>query len=245
VAIAVTSAAALTACSGSSAPRFGMPNPATRAQHSTLHLWQGTFITAIVIGILVWGLIIWSVIRYRKKPDDNQLPKQVRYHIPLELTYTAIPILIVAVIYFFVVRSENKITATTRNPPVTVRVEGFQWGWRFTYLDRPDGTPVAQPILGDQIRNPTLTLPVGETVRLQLIADDVIHSFFIPDFLIKRDLIPGVNNNLDLYIERAGLFPGHCAEFCGLYHAQMGFQVRAVPRNEFQTLLAAGLGGGA
>jgi cytochrome c oxidase subunit 2 len=221
-----------------------MPNPATRAEHSTLNLWRGSIITAIVIGVVVWGLIFWSIIRYRKRPGDDQLPKQFRYHIPLEITYTVIPVIIVAVIFYFVVHSDNKINATTRNPAVTVRVEAFQWGWRFTYLDRPDGAPVAPPIVGDQIHNPTLTLPIGETVRLQLIADDVAHSFFVPEFLIKRDLIPLVNNNLDLFIQRTGLFPGHCAEFCGLYHAEMGFQVRAVPRSEFQTLMAAGLGRG-
>jgi cytochrome c oxidase subunit 2 len=221
-----------------------MPNPATRAEHSTLHLWQGVFIAAIVVGALVWGLIFWSILRYRKKPGDDELPRQFHYHIPLEVTYTAIPVVIVAVIFFFVVRSENKVDATVKEPQVTVKVEGFQWGWRFTYLSGPNGSAIGAPILGDQVSNPTLTLPTGETVQLQLIADDVIHSFYVPDFLFKRDLIPRVNNTVDFYIQRPGHFVGHCAEFCGQYHALMGFTINAVSPPEFRSFMAGRTAGG-
>jgi cytochrome c oxidase subunit 2 len=229
-------------CGGSGTPRFGMPDPATRAEHSTLHLWQGVFITAIVVGALVWGLIIWSILRYRKKPGDTELPPQTRYHIPLEISYTVIPVVIVAVIFFFVVRVENKVDHTVSNPAVTVRVEGFQWGWRFTYL-APDGSTIGTPIVGNQDQNPILTLPVGETVELILVSDDVDHSFYVPGFLFKRDLIPGVGNTVDLYIEHAGLFQGHCAEFCGLHHADMNFRVNAVDKGRFQPQLASASGG--
>jgi cytochrome c oxidase subunit II len=219
-----------------------MPNPATRAEHSTLHLWEGVFITAIAVGALVWGLIIWSILRYRKKPGDESLPAQTRYHIPLEITYTVVPVVIVAVIFFFVVRVENKVNHTVSNPDVTVRVEGFQWGWRFTYLGA-DGSTIGTPIVGNQDENPTLTLPAKQTVKLILVSDDVDHSFYIPDFLFKRDLIPGVDNTVDLYIERTGLFQGHCAEFCGLHHADMSFRINAVDKSRFQPQLASGPGG--
>jgi cytochrome c oxidase subunit II len=219
-----------------------MPNPATRAEHSTLHLWEGVFITAIAVGALVWGLIIWSILRYRKKPGDESLPAQTRYHIPLEITYTVVPVVIVAVIFFFVVRVENKVNHTVSNPDVTVRVEGFQWGWRFTYLGA-DGSTIGTPIVGNQDQNPTLTLPAKQTVKLILVSDDVDHSFYIPDFLFKRDLIPGVDNTVDLYIERTGLFQGYCAEFCGLHHADMSFRINAVDKSRFQPQLASGPGG--
>jgi cytochrome c oxidase subunit II len=219
-----------------------MPNPATRAEHSTLHLWEGVFITAIAVGALVWGLIIWSILRYRKKPGDESLPAQTRYHIPLEITYTVVPVVIVAVIFFFVVRVENKVNHTVSNPDVTVRVEGFQWGWRFTYLGA-DGSTIGTPIVGNQDQNPTLTLPAKQTVKLILVSDDVDHSFYIPDFLFKRDLIPGVDNTVDLYIERTGLFQGHCAEFCGLHHADMSFRINAVDKSRFQPQMASGPGG--
>jgi cytochrome c oxidase subunit 2 len=201
------------------------------------------FIAALVVGAIVSGLIIWSIIRYRKRPGDEETPPQFRYHIPLEVTYTVIPVIIVAVIFFFVVRVENRVDRTVKNPPVAVRVEGFQWGWRFTYLSGPDGAPLGVPVVGNKNDNPTLTLPVGETVQLQLVSDDVIHSFFVPDFLFKRDLIPGVNNTVDLYIQRTGSFQGHCAEFCGEFHATMGFIVDAVTPAQFRTFLASRTGG--
>ena len=209
-----------------------MPAPATKQGHSTLHLWQGSFITAMVIGAVVWGLIGWSVFRYRKRPGDAGLPKQTQYFIPIEVIYTVIPIIIVAVIFVFVVRVENTVNRNTKSPSVTVQIEGFKWGWRFTYL-RPDGSPAGPAVVGDQVTQPTLTLPAGETVRLVLVSDDVAHSFYVPDFLFKRDLIPKVRNTVDLFIDKTGVFPGHCAEFCGLHHADMGFVVKAVPKESF------------
>jgi cytochrome c oxidase subunit II len=140
-------AAVLAGCSGRTLPRFGAPAGVTHQSQNFLHMWRGTFIVATLIGALVWGLIFWSIIRYRKRPGDDALPKQTQYNIPLEITYTVIPILIVAVIFGFVVHAENKINELSKNPPVTVRVEGFQWGWRYSYL-RPDGTVIGTPIVG-------------------------------------------------------------------------------------------------
>ena len=233
----VVAGATVAGCSGTGQPRFGMPAPATRQSHSTLSLWQGTFIASMAVGALVWGLLIWSIVRYRRKRGDTSIPKQTRYHIPLEITYTAIPIVMVAVIFGFVVHAQRQIDRLVKSPAATVRVEGFQWGWRFSYL-APDGSVVGAPVVGDQSHNPTLILPEGSTVRLLLRSEDVIHSFYVPDFLFKRDLIPGVDNDIDLYIDKTGTFQGHCAEFCGLYHATMNFVVRAVPGVEFQSMLA-------
>jgi cytochrome c oxidase subunit 2 len=116
---------------------------------------------------------------------------------------------------------------------VRVRVEGFQWGWRFTFRDsgvQVVATPTAPP---------QLVLPVGESIDFQLVSDDVIHAFFIPRFLVKRDTVPGVDNHLQLTIDAAGTYAGQCAEFCGLLHDQMLFSIRAVPAAEFQAWLAA------
>jgi cytochrome c oxidase subunit 2 len=209
-----------------------MPPPATVQAHQTLYLWQAVFVTAVVVALIVWGLIIWSIVAYRKRGNEASLPKQTQYHIPLEITYTVIPVLIVSVIFFFVVRAENTIDSTKATPAVWVKVEGFQWGWRFTYLN-PQGQPLGNPIVGDQSDQPVLTLPAGETVRLSLVSDDVIHSFYVPAFLFKRDVIPRVNNVVELYIDRTGTFQGHCAEFCGLDHAFMNFVVKAVPKDQF------------
>lgn len=209
-----------------------MPAPATTQAKQTLYLWQGVFVTALVVLAIVWGLILWSIVAYRKRGRDSAPPKQTQYHIPLEISYTIIPVVIVAVIFFFVVRVENRVDSTSATPAVSVRVEGFQWGWRFTYLDAT-GAAIGSPIIGDQFSEPVLTLPEGETVRLQLVSDDVIHSFFVPDFLFKRDVIPRVNNVVELYVDKTGTFQGHCAEFCGLHHADMNFLVKAVPKDQF------------
>ncbi len=225
--------AALAGCAGTSGPRYGMPAPATKQTESTLHLWQGVMIVAIVLGALVWGLILWSVFRYRKQRGDETIPVQTRYHAPIEVAYTIIPVLIVAVLFGFVVRAQNRIDHTVKNPLVTVKVEGFQWGWRFTYL-RNDGTAIGAPIVGNEDPYPTLTVPAGETVRLILVSDDVDHSFYVPDFLFKRDLIQGVDNKVDIFVKKAGTFEGHCAEFCGLLHARMNFFVHAVPLSQFR-----------
>ncbi|MGH9125218.1 MAG: aa3-type cytochrome oxidase subunit II [Acidimicrobiales bacterium] len=219
-------------CTGVNEPRYGMPAPADTQAKQTLYLWQGVFVTALVVMAIVWGLIFWSIIRYRKRGNETSLPRQTQYHIPLEITYTVIPVVIVAIIFFFVVHAENIVDSTSATPAVSVKVEGFQWGWRFTYLT-PAGTPMAPPIVGNQYSQPVLTLPAGETVRLQLVSDDVIHSFFVPDFLFKRDLVPGINNVVELYIDKTGTFQGHCAEFCGLHHADMNFLVKAVPKGAF------------
>jgi cytochrome c oxidase subunit II len=222
----------LAACTGTNEPRYGMPAPATKQAHSTLYLWQGVFLAALAVGAIVWGLILWSVLRYRKRSRDVGLPKQFSNHFPLEIAYTIIPVIIVAIVFFFSVRAENIIDSTKTTPAVWVRVEGFQWGWRFTYLN-PSGQPLGPPVVGDYYSPPTLELPAFETVRLSLVSDDVDHSFYVPDFLFKRDLIPRVNNTVELYIDKVGTFQGHCAEFCGLHHADMNFQVEAVPAAQF------------
>ena len=237
-ACAVGSVLLVAGCTGVHQPRYGMPAPATTQAKQTLYLWQGVFVTAVVVGAIVWGLIFWSIIRYRRRGNETGLPRQTQYHIPLEITYTVIPVIVVAVIFFFVVRAENVIDRTSATPAVSVRVEGFQWGWRFTYLN-PDGTAMGPPIVGNQYSEPVLTLPAGETVRLDLVSDDVIHSFFVPDFLFKRDLIPRVHNVVELYIDKTGTFQGHCAEFCGLHHADMNFLVKAVPKDQFAVPAAA------
>jgi cytochrome c oxidase subunit 2 len=225
----------LAGCGGSKHPTFGAPSGATSQSQSFAHLWRGNVLASLAVLAVVWGLIIWSIVRYRRRPGDDTLPRQTRYHIPLEVTYTAIPVVIVAVIFGFTVHAERKIDRVSPDPAATVKVEGFQWGWRFSYL-RPDGTVIGTPVVGTQADIPTLTLPVGETVQLDLVSVDVIHSFYVPDFLFKRDLIPGVDNKVDLFIDRAGTFTGHCAEFCGLNHTGMNFVVDAVPRQQFTAL---------
>jgi cytochrome c oxidase subunit 2 len=210
---------ALTAC------HFGLPEPATDQGEDIAGLYELMFWIAIGVGAIVLGLILYSVIRFRRKSDD--LPKQTRYHLPLEITYTVIPVLIVAFIFAATYRVERRVDRVEPDPPVTVDATAFQWQWRFTY------PWLGIDIIGSPTSIPEFVVPVGERVRINLRAQDVIHAFFVPQFLFKRDTIPGRLNQFEITIPREGTFRGECAEFCGLNHAEMGFNVKAVSRAEF------------
>lgn len=220
----------LTSCS----TRFGAPDPASEQGERTLSLWRGTFIAGIVVGLIVLGLIIYVLVRYRRRSDD--VPNQGAHNLPVELVYTSIPVLIVAALFGFNVFTQEKITATVDDPDVHVEVLGFQWQWQFRYLD-DSGSPevVVTGVLGEP--SPELVLPVRRTTQLDLMADDVIHSFWVPRFLTKRDLIPGVDNTIDVTPEQTGTFAGVCAEYCGLDHWRMRFSVRVVTADEFDRWL--------
>ena len=210
---------ALAAC------KFGAPTPATEQGQDIGGLYSLMFWIAIGVGAVVLGLIFFSVVWFRRKTDD--LPKQTRYNVPLEITYTVIPVLIVAFIFAATFRVERKVDKLTDDTTVTVDATAFQWQWRFTYPE------YRISIIGSPTQFPTFVVPVGERIRINLFAQDVIHAFYVPEFLFKRDTIPGQPNRFEITIPRAGTFLGECAEFCGLNHAEMTFYVKAVPRDEF------------
>ncbi len=223
---ALAAAVALAGCSS----RFGAPEPASREGDTFLDMWRGMFWAAMAVGGIVWALILWSVIRYRRRSDDT--PSQKGHNLRMEIVYTSLPIVIVAIIFAVAVRTEHSISRLSADPDLTVRVEGFQWQWRFSYLDEDvvvTGTP------GDL---PELVLPVGETARLELVALDVDHAFWVPNFLEKRDLIPRVDNEIDVTPTEVGTYRGRCAEFCGLDHWRMNFTVRVVSRADIDAGVA-------
>jgi cytochrome c oxidase subunit II len=207
-------------------PDFGVPRGATSQSKTTLHLWQGSVIAALCVGAVVWALIFYVVIRFRRRSDE--VPSQKQYNIPVEVVYTAIPVVIVAVLFGFTVRAQDKIDRVSPDPAVSVTVTGYQWGWRFEYAG--DGVTVATK---DQ-QPPTLVLPAGQTVRIVLVSADVVHGFWVPDFLFKRDAIPGFTNRFDFNVQKVGTYGGRCTVFCGLRHDQMLFNVEAVTPAEFQ-----------
>ena len=192
-------------------------------------LWSGAMVTATVVGAVVVAALLWVVVRYRRRGDE--LPSQRAYHVPLEVVLTAIPVVIVAGLFGFSYRAQRAITDTVDDPDVVVDVVGFQWQWRFDYPE--EGVSV----IGTPDELPTLVLPVGETVRLNLLTSDVIHSFWVPRFLTKRDMLPDVDNAIDVHVSEEGRWRGRCAEFCGLEHWRMLFDVHAVPPEEFDDWL--------
>jgi cytochrome c oxidase subunit 2 len=204
---------------------FGMPSPASDNGGHVLGLWKGAVLAGFAVAALIWALVVWSILRYRRRNDD--LPSQSPYNIPLEIAYTVAPLVIVAVLFGFTVVTQEKVTGAEKRPDLEVEVIGFQWSWEFRYSDL--GVDVKST--GDD--DPVLVLPVGSVVRFDLVAEDVNHSFWVPEFLEKRDLIPRVDNHIDVEVTRAGEWTGRCAEFCGLQHWAMRFGVRAVPQAEF------------
>jgi cytochrome c oxidase subunit 2 len=225
----------LSGCSASRIPRLGLPEPATKEGLITVHLWQGAWIAALVVGGLVWGLIIWAIIFHRRRGDH--IPAQTKYNVPIEVLDTVVPFLIVAVMFFFTARDETKITAISKDSAAVhiIHVNGIRWAWQFTYEDLPPATTVT----GTPDQPPTLYLPQGEKVRFVITTSDVNHSFWVPAFIMKMDAIAGRTNQFEVTPERLGTYAGKCAELCGRDHSRMLFNVKVVTAAEYQQRLAA------
>jgi cytochrome c oxidase subunit II len=198
-----------------------------RAIHNLYNLFL--YIAAVVY-VIVAALVIWSVVRYRRRGDE--LPEQTHGNNRLELAWTVIPLVIVLFLFVATLQAQNKVLDQSGQPAVNVTVTGFQWSWRFTY----EGT--GAEVIGTPERVPELVLPVGQRVRVKLQSADVVHSFYVPQTLFKRQAIPGVTSEFDLTFEKAGLYHGQCTQFCGLQHPDMLFRVRAVSQGEYQSWLA-------
>jgi len=214
-------------------------------------------IAGIVVAIIVWALIFWSIFRYRRKND--RMPKQFQEHIGLELTYTIIPLILVLVIFGFTVVVENNIDNVLKPPDVVVDVTAYQWGWIFQY-SRPGPDPgvncvtspgecvtietatgAAPSALAKSYTSPLypqLVLPVHATVRVFLRSHDVIHGFYVHALNFSRYAQPGVVNEFEFNPTVVGVFPGQCTQYCGLYHSEMLFSVRTVTPGQFQTWFA-------
>jgi cytochrome c oxidase subunit 2 len=208
-----------------------------------IDLWNGSWIAALLVGVLVWGLIIWVMVAYRRRSGDTGLPAQVRYHLPLEIMYTIIPIMMVMVLFGYTYRDQTELISTDTKPDLTIGVVAKQWSWDFNYLNDDAYETGVQGQLngkpGVEAEIPTLYLPVNERVQFNLTARDVIHSFWIPAFLMKMDTIPGIENNFQVIPQRIGTYKGKCAELCGEFHSEMLFNVRVVTRAEYNAHIAA------
>jgi cytochrome c oxidase subunit 2 len=221
--------------------RFGWPDGITEQSQHMRELWTGSVIAALVVGFLVWGLILWPVVRHRKSSDE--LPRQTAYNLPLEIVYTILPFLIIAGLFFFTVVVQDKVQEKSPNPDETIAVRAFKWNWEFQYpgATGTDGQPVST--VGTSSEIPILVLPTDRTIRFELYSADVIHSFWVPEFLFKLDVIPGNengrNNVFEVTVQKEGSYVGRCAELCGTYHAFMNFQVTAVSGSDYDAYIDA------
>lgn len=239
LAVLAVAALALSGCSpvdDSDLKRLALPVAGSDRSQTMWDLWLGAWIAVLAIFLLVFGLIVYSMIRYRRRSDD-EVPVQIRYNLPIEALYTFAPVIIVAVFFFHTVTSQNDMLRDVENPDHIVEVVGSKWQWAFNYLDET-------ATQGDDVfdigttEDPTeLWLPVDESVRFRLRSPDVIHSFWVPEFYFKMDVVPGQKNHFDMTPTREGVFTGRCAELCGLYHSRMIFKVHVVSRAEYDAHL--------
>ncbi|HSK26433.1 MAG TPA: cytochrome c oxidase subunit II [Jiangellales bacterium] len=228
-------AVSLVVLSGCSAERVeqwqrgGLPVPASEESSIVGNLWNGAWIAALIVGGITWFLILFAAIYYRRRNDD--LPPQTRYNVPIEAFYTIAPVFVIAVLFYWTVVSQNDLLDESAEPDVTIGVVGQQWSWAFNYTD----ADVYE--VGTAVEHPTLVLPVDQVVRFELRSPDVIHSFWVPGFYFKMDVIPGRENLFQLTPNREGTFMGKCAELCGAYHSRMLFNVEVVSQDEYEQYL--------
>ena len=211
------------------------PAPKTDAGHDVFNLYIVVLVLAGIVFVAVEGFILYAVVRYRRHPGDDTLPEQLHGNTTVEIIWTLIPTVIVFILFGASLVTLGEVEARAEDP-LTIQVDAFQWQWRFTYEDGvvgPVGTPTEPPVLA---------LPVGEPVRLILHSEDVNHAFFVPDFLIKRDVINFGEghepNEIEFTVTEAGTYAGQCAEFCGTSHADMIFTVEAMERADYDAYIA-------
>ncbi|WP_311198059.1 cytochrome c oxidase subunit II [Ornithinimicrobium sp. INDO-MA30-4] len=232
----------LTGC-GTSLERGYLPEPVTENGPAIITFWNYTWIAALAVGVLVWGLIFWCVVAYRRRSEDQPLPPQVRYNVPMEILYTVVPVLMVAVLFGKTVELKNQLLDTEQEADVTVNVVGKKWSWDFNYVDEDvyisgeQASALSDGEEGVPETLPTMILPVDSRVEFVLTSRDVIHSFWVPQFLQKLDLIPGRVNSFQVVTTEEGVFQGKCAELCGAYHSQMLFQVEVVSQEEYDAAI--------
>jgi cytochrome c oxidase subunit 2 len=203
--------------------------PLTDQAQDIDRVWNVFLIGALVVGAFVAGLLVYIVIRFRRR--RRALPRQVRENIPIELAYTVVPLVIVIGLFAITFVSVRAVDEVDDDYELLVEVTGFQWQWQFTYPD------AGVTVIGTEAAEPELVLPVATNVRFDLRSRDVIHSFWIPGFRFKRDIFPERVNSFQVDVgDRTGVadVKGVCAEFCGLDHEKMRFTVRIVTADEFE-----------
>lgn len=225
-------------------PTFGESHGADVQGQETARLFSNLVIAGFIVGIAVGALILFSVLRFRRRGEDH-VPRQFHENIPLEVVYTIVPLIIIIVIFVFTIRTENEVDAVNHPATATVNVTAYQWGWIFHY----DGTDVtvqtgtaglthALPSSYAAPVYPQLVLPAGETTKIIIRSEDVIHDFYVHAFNFDRFAQPGVRNVFEVTPNRLGVYPGQCSEYCGLYHSEMLFSVAVVSPSKYNSWLS-------
>jgi len=228
-----------------------LPGDAETTNHTSriIGLWTTSWIVLLIVGVITWGLVIWAAVVYRRRKGQTGLPVQLRYNLPVEIFYTIVPFILVIGFFAFTARDQAAIEADPGDPDVQIEVYGKRWGWDFNYLSEDvyyqgiqaqvleNGEGEAGAI--DESQLPVLYLPVDKKVEIDIESRDVIHSFWIIDFLYKKDMIPGKTNYMYFTPTKIGEYQGKCAELCGEYHSLMLFTVKVVSQEDYDAYVAS------
>ena len=242
--LAATLMLVLTGCSSYELSRGFLPGEPGVTNHTDMivNFWNGSWIVLWAVGLIAWGLMFYAVIVYRRRKGDSSLPEQMRYNNPIEALFTVVPLVMVIGFFAFTADTMAKIEQPV-DSELHVQVIGKQWSWDFNYTDNMVYETGVQSQfdgeLGSEAALPTLYLPVNTSVEIELTSRDVVHSFWVIDFLYKKDTFPGKTNYMYVTPQREGTYKGKCAELCGEYHSMMLFNVKVVSRAEFDTQMAA------
>ena len=254
VPLGIATAITLAACSPTTANGFlpGFDEEGGQATNQTsmiAGLWTTSWIVVLAVGVITWALMGFAAIAYRRRKGQSGLPVQLRYNMPIEMFFTIAPVILVLGFFAFTARDQAILETQYEDPDVCITAIGKQWAWDFQYNgndceDPSDavwtmGVQAQTDAEGNVINEvPELVLPVNQKVTLKLESRDVIHSFWIIDFLYKKDMIPGRDNYWSFEPTKEGEFVGKCAELCGQYHSMMLFNVKVVSQDEYQDYLA-------
>ena len=204
-------------------------------------LWTTSWIVLWGIGVIAWGLMIYAIIVYRRRKGETHTPPQLRYNNPIEALFTIVPLILVVGFFAFTARDIAEIEKPVASD-YTIQVIGKQWSWDFNYTNANVYDSGIQSQFegekGSEASLPVLYLPVGKTVTIDLTSRDVIHSFWVIDFLYKKDMFPGRTNHMYFTPQVVGTYKGKCAELCGEFHSMMLFNVKVVPQAEFDAHMA-------
>jgi cytochrome c oxidase subunit II len=218
-----------------------LPAPATTEARAVTSLYTIFLVAAAVVAAIVLGLATWSIVRFRagRNGGTDELPPQIHGNTRLEVLWTAGPALTIVALFGLTLVTLERIDPADpvapgeAAPGAEIEVTAFRWGWTFSYP--AEGIEVS----GLQEPGPEIAVPVGEPITVRLRSADVVHSFYVPRFLFKRDVVPGRENVFQFTVEEVASFGGQCAEFCGLYHSRMPFTITSMARSDYEAWLAA------
>ena len=239
----------LTGCTPQQAGLGGLPGAGkgiTDRSEVISNMWNYSWMILWGVGIVAWGLMIYAIIVYRRRKGDNSLPVQLRYNNPIETLFTVVPLIMVIGFFAFTAKTMDEVEKPYTNPDVKIEVLGKQWAWDFNYVTanvydsgvQLEGKTAEELKANYDAKAPTLWLPVGKSVEVDVTSRDVIHSFWIVDFLYKKDVFPGRVNKIYFTPQVEGTYDGKCAELCGEYHSMMLFKVKVVSQAEYDAHMA-------